>query len=387
MMFRRQRVIALATLTALVGLMGLMGLVGVSGCLYLDGINEPPEVSVRLRTGIDVVYIGEWVWVTGRDTVDPDGDQMTYQFTIEHSGSPDSPQMALCEAFMQPWEICFIPGAKVTYSVTLRVTDEHGAVSVGEPIEVHVNNRLPVAECRIDTFPKPNNHFIVGREVWATGVESSDPDEGDVLFYHWEERLRPTNSQTADFVMQISDMAGEPTSDLEAAVRLLVIPDVPGSYEVGLRVADMPDATDLEDRSSVCQLFFEVDPDEEPCIASTSPDFAMGTLVFDRFEMRRLEVTQVTDDQDPFPGSPSGEADFRWQLEQTAGAGFVDIPGYGFSYLNIDGGEYALNQRIRVRVTALDRADHDLSSCPANLAICALRAGCFQWITWDIEFR
>jgi len=385
MMFRRQGVI---WLTPLVGLAGLLWLAGLAGCLYLDGINEPPEVSVQLRTDIDLVYIGEQVWVDARDTVDPDGDALTYQFTLEHSGSADDPEPEICEAYPEPWEFCFIPGAKVDYTVTLRVTDEHGAVSVGEPVAVHVNNREPVVECRFDTFAKPNNHFIVGREIWMTGVESFDPDEGDVLYYHWDLRLRPSDSQTEDFVIQTSDLTGEPTNDLEAAVRLLVVPDVPGSYEVGLRVADVPDATPLSPAmSSLCQLHIEVDADEEPCIASTSPDFATGTLVFDRFEVRRLEVTQVTDDLDPFPAGEGGETDFVWQMEEAPGAGFLEIPGYGFPYLDLDGAQFALNQRIRVRVTARDRALHDLSTCPVNLSTCALTAGCFQWVTWDIEFR
>jgi hypothetical protein len=365
----------------------LAALVGLSGCLYLDGINESPKVRMVLVTDQELIYIGERVWVDARDTVDPDGDLMTYLFTIEHEGSTDDPEPELCPVYMEPWELCFIPGADVTYNITLRVTDEHGAVSVGQLVGVHPNNRPPVVDCRIDTFAKPNNHFIVGREVWMTGVESFDQDAGDVLYYHWEERLRPINSQTADFVMQTSDLTGEPTVERELSVRLLVIPDVPGSYEVGLRVADDSEATDATHMSSLCQLFFEVDPDSEPCIASTSPDFVTGTLVFDRFDVRRLEVTQVTDDLDPFPGSGSGETDFLWQVEHSPGAGFVEIPGYGFPYLDIDGAEFSLNQRIRVRVVALDRADHDLSGCPVDLATCALGAGCFQWITWEIEFR
>lgn len=376
MMFRSKCVVLLAALA------------GVSGCLYLDGINEPPDVSVRLVTDTEFVYIGERVWVDGRDTVDPDGDTLTYLFTIEHSGSADNPEYELCPVYMEPWEICFIPGAKVEYTVTLRVTDEQGAVSVGDPVHVTVNNRPPVADCRIDTFAKPNNHFIVGREIWMTGVDSYDEDDGDVLYFHWEERLRPSSSVTADFVMQSSDVTGEPTDDEEAAVRMLVVPDVAGTYEVGLWVADWPGATEVsQSTSSMCQLHFEVDPDESPCIASTSPDFATGTLVFDRFDVRRLEVTQVIDDLDPFPGGGDGETHFQWLVEDAPGAGFVEIPGYGFPYLNIDGTEFALNQRIRVRVVAQDRATHDLSSCPVDLATCALGAGCFQWITWDIEFR
>jgi len=376
MMFRSKYVVLLAAFA------------GVTGCLYLDGINEPPEVSVHLRTAAEQVFIGERVWVDGRDTVDPDGDELSYQFIIEHSGSADNPEFDLCSAYMEPWEVCFIPGAKVEYTVTLRVTDEHGAVSVGDPVHVTANNRPPVADCRFDTFPKPNNHFILGREIWMTGVDSSDPDVGDVKYYHWEERSRPSNSVTADFVFQTSDASREATSEDEAAVRLLVIPDVAGSYEVGLWVADDPDAMEMSvATSALCQLHFEVDPDEAPCLASTSPDFATGTLVFDRFDVRRLEVTQVTDDLDPFPGGQEGETDFVWQVEAAPGAGFSEVPGYGFPYFDIDGAEFALNQRIRVRVLALDRATHDLSSCPVELATCALGAGCFQWITWDIEFR
>ncbi len=363
----------------------LAALVGLSGCLYLDGINEPPEVSVRLRTDIDLVYIGEEVWVDARDTSDPNGDALSYRFTLEHSGSGDDPAPELCQVSKQPWEYCFKPSAKVTYTVTLRVTDALGAVSYADPIEVHVNNREPQPECRFDTFPKPNNHFVVGREVWMTGVESSDPDEGDTLYYHWSERLRPLGSSTEDFVSQTSDINGEPTEDGASAIRLMVIPDVPGSYEFGLQVVDHSDPLDPENPPDVCQLFFEVDPDEEPCIAATAPDFGTGTLVFDRFDTRRLEVTQVTDDLDPYPGA-GGETDFLWMVEEVPGAGFVEIPGYGFPYLDVEGQDYALNQRIRVRVVALDRATHDLSSCPVNLATCALRAGCFQWITWDIEF-
>ncbi len=358
-------------------------LTGLSACLYLDGINEPPEVSMRLATDTELVYIGEQVWVDARDTRDPDGDSLTFSFTLEHSGSGDDPAPQPCLVSTQPWEYCFVPTAKVTYTVTLRVTDGRGAVAVGDPLEVHVNNREPQVDCRFDTYPKPNNHFVVGREIWMTGLGSTDPDQGDVLRYHWEERLRPLDSQTADFVMQPSDITGEPTDEDASAVRLLVVPDVPGSYEVGLRVSDGPNGENLSD---LCQLFFEVDPDEEPCIASTSPDFASGTLVFDRLSVRRLEVTGVTDDLDPYPGGADGEADFIWMIELSPGEGFVELSGYGFPYLDIDGADFALNQRVRVRVIVLDRVSHDLSSCPVDLDTCALRAGCFQWITWEIEF-
>lgn len=363
---------------------GLTALVALSGCLYLDGINEPPEVSMQLQTDQALIYVGEQVWVDARDTRDPDGDDMLFEFNIEHGGSPDSPQATICSVSMQPWELCFIPGAKVAYTVTLRVTDSHGAVSVSEPLEVHPNNRAPQAECRIDTYAKPNGHHIVGREIWMTGVDSSDPDPGDIKYYHWEERSRPSASVTADFVFQPSELSGAPTTLDASAVRLLVIPDVPGSYEVGLRVADDPDGVGMSD---LCQLPFEVDPDGEPCIESMSPNYATGTLVFDLFDLRRLEVTQVTDDLDPFPGAANGETDFLWLIEESPGAGFVEIPGYGFPYLDVDGTQFALNQRIRVRVVALDRATHDLSPCPVELSTCALSAGCFQWITWDIEFR
>ena len=119
--------------------------------------------------------------------------------------------------------------------------------------------------------------------------------------------------------------------------------------------------------------------------AATSPSHG-GTLVFDRYDLRRLEVTEVTDDQDPYPGTTDGEADFVWLIEESTQVGFLEIPGYGFPYLDIDPTDFTTTQQIRVRVIALDRAAHDLSSCPVEQPTCALTAGCYQWITWDIEF-
>jgi hypothetical protein len=352
---------------------------GLPGCLYLEGINEAPEVELR-EESIGPYHVGDQIWVTAQASRDPDGDALYFDWTIEHGASADDPTALSCGVHVEPGKLCFVPAARVTYTVSLRVEDDWGATTRALPLSFYINNRPPTADIQVVSPAKDNNHFVVGREIWFLAGASSDPDAGDALSYTWIELLRPQGSSTAEFVMEPCDANRIPTADPDQAVFLKLIPDYPGTYSVRMMVSDGEDE-DSVDRS------VEVDADAPPCLGATDPDYRIGRLLFDRSETRRLEVTSVTDDLDPYPAAATGTTTFRWLISDGGDGRFMEIGGYPLPYLDLDGTDFALGQQVRVRVVAEDRVVRDLSACPENQALCAIVAGCFQWVTWDLEFR
>lgn len=358
-------------------------LAGPLGCIYTEGINEAPVIRLQADTA-PPIYIGDEVVISAQGTRDPNGDSMTFQWSLEwrplaEGGGGDIPTPADCSRFVPPDKYCFRPLAKAIYDVHLTVRDRWGArtsTPPDAPFEVVVNNRPPKARLSVITLGNEFGEFTLGSEILLWAGDSTDPDDGDVLTYAWEVAEPPASR---DFVAQTLNVQMQPTGDATEAVYLRLVPDVRGIYSVTVTVSDGagPESVD----SATRDLF--VREDSPPCVVGTDPDFASGALVFDRTERRRLEVTRVQDDLDPYPGG--AYASFAWSVEWSQGSGFMPVVGYGFPYLDIEGADYSLGQRIRVRVRPLDRVDRPPPICPESQITCG--ASCFEWITWDIEFR
>ncbi len=370
--------------TVVLLLLGALGSLGPA-CVYTDGINDPPELEVTKDS--DTVYVGDEVVISAQNSTDPDGDALTFHWTVEWrplegAGSGDIPTPADCERIVPANKFCFKPLAKAIYDVHVTVTDRWGASTStpeDEPIEVVVNNRPPVAVLDVVTLGNEFGEFTLGREIRLYAGNSTDLDDGDVLSYTWSVEVPEASRNLAT---QTLDINGTPTEDASRAVFLRMIPDVHGTYTVTVEVDDGTTGSQQQCCDSADKDLHVIE-DEAPCIAATDPDFSTGTLIFDRSEVRRLEVIQVTDDLDPYPGG--AEASFEWSLETEPGEGFVPIAGYHFAYLDVDGADYNLGQQIRVRVRPLDRVERDAPQCPESQQTCG--SDCYEWITWDIEFR
>jgi hypothetical protein len=376
--------IAVSTTLAVVAVVAVVA-VSAAGCVYTDGINQAPEIEVVKET--QTVYIGDEVVISAQNSRDPDGDTLTFDWSIEWRPLPggtstDIPSPADCDRLVPEDKYCFKPQAKAVYDVHLTVTDQWGAsrsTPVDQPVEVTVNNRPPRAELDVVTLGNEFGEYTLGREIRLYAGNSEDADDGDVLTFTWDVEV-PEASR--DLLTQTLDENGQVTADATRAVFFRMIPDVRGTYRVQVTVSDGTS----EDPLVCCDEAYRdlhVIEDEPPCVTATDPDFATGTLIFDRGEIRRLEVTQVQDDLDPYPGS--AQASFAWSMERSPGEGFTVLSGYHFPYLDLDGADYDLGQIVRVRVRPLDRVERDPPQCPESQQTCGSQ--CFQWVTWDIEFR
>lgn len=358
-------------------------LVALAGCVFTEGINRPPSISIALDTA-PPVYIGHEVVISAQGSTDPDGDALSYEWSLEWrplAGAPtgDIPSPATCERLVPEGKYCFRPLAKAIYDMHLTVRDRWGAKTStprDAPLEVVVNNRPPEARLNLISVGNEYGEFTVGSEILLYAGSSRDLDEGDVLSFSWDVAEPPASS---DPIVQTLDAAQQPTSDATDAVYLRLVPDVRGTYTVTVTVSD---GAGLDSVDSASKDLHVID-DAPPCVTATEPSYASGTLVFDRTETRRLEVTRVSDDLDPYPGG--AQASFAWSVELSPGAGFLPVAGYDFPYLDLDGAAYQLGQAIRVRVLPLDREERPPLACPETQVTCG--DDCLRWITWDIEFR
>lgn len=363
----------------------LLGWLTLPGCLFVKKI-EP--VNKRSEARLDLVteapyYVGTRILLSAEQSRDPDGRIVRYDWSIDFDVT-DGEGYQDCGAGYYSCRpgaaatCCFIPTAKTVFTIRLRTLDDRGLFSPMVERTVEVADRAPQALVTRDTVPNDQGHYTVGQEVWFHGLNSKDPDEGESLTYHWFMATRPPGSSTADFRFVPSDRERSPTDDPADAVRCLVVPDYPGTYEVGLTVSDgVLDATDT--------LYFEVDEDVPPCIGATSPDAGASVLVFSAGEDRRLEVLSVRDDLDPYP--PSGWAHFRWFIRYEAEGPLVEVSGHDEPELFLPAGSFDPGQHIAVRVVVRDRVDRDLSGCRPDERECRLVSNCAQWVTWNIEFR
>lgn len=177
--------------------------------------NQPPTADAG---GDQVVLVGEQVQLDGRGSSDPDGDALSYAWTV--LTRPAESQSELSNpASRTPLLPIDAPGI---YEVRLVVDD--GTFQAEDVVEIR-GNRGPTADAG------PDQSVLVGELVVLDGSGSSDPD-GDPLTYTWSLLSQPPASALA---LRASD-----SETLEFS------PDVQGTYLVELEVSDgVETSTDL----------------------------------------------------------------------------------------------------------------------------------------------
>ncbi len=190
-----------------------------------DGEFESPQASVSLEatgTGAPVadagddqsVEVGAEVTLDGTASSDPNGDELTYQWSFQQI-----PQQSTAElddpSAATPTFVADVGGE---YIVALVVSDgTHDSEPDTVIISAGGDNLPPQADAGEDQTAD------VGREVVLDGSGSTDPDSAD-LTYFWAFVSRPDGSNAA-----IQDA----TTDTARFV-----PDAEGTYEIELEVSD-----------------------------------------------------------------------------------------------------------------------------------------------------
>ena len=171
--------------------------------------NAPPTANA----GPDqTALVGDTITLDGSGSSDPDGDALSYSWSIVSRPAGSSASLSDPSA-VNPDIVIDVFG---TYEVQLVVND--GTVdSAADTVVIATENSAPVANAGTDKTT------YVGNLVTLDGSASSDVD-GDSLTYSWTILARPSGS-----IVALSD---------PNAVNPTFIVDLAGSYEIGLTVND-----------------------------------------------------------------------------------------------------------------------------------------------------
>lgn len=173
--------------------------------------NAPPQAII---SAMEPAFVGGRVVLNGKDSIDPDGDMLTYQWELTQTPEGSAAKLRKADRVRTAFKI----DKSGEYVAKLLVTDTQGVVSEPQIVEIHVPlNRAPVAR-----IGEVISQMKAGDNLTVYGNASKDP-EGAQISYHWSLLFKPAASQASLTVN------GDSSSFLF---------DVDGSYTVQLIVSD-----------------------------------------------------------------------------------------------------------------------------------------------------
>ncbi|HET6284817.1 MAG TPA: hypothetical protein VFH73_27925 [Polyangia bacterium] len=343
----------------------------MTGCIFTDPINAPPRVEEIVAP--PSISRGDSPEFTAR-TTDDQQEPPVLSWAHKAGRCPDDPSAALWPTERKQTERYVVPPSDTggRFCVWVFATDSHRAVG-HRTYEANPANHLPVAQIDV-VSPEPSPSYRLFSDFRLSSARSSDLDQ-DPLVYQWNPIKAPTG---VTLVLAPCD-AGAAAMNQQQCFSA----EVPGEYKVGLTVNDGFDS------SAETVASFLVLEDQAPCLMQTVPSVNASTVVHPHDMPDRFEVSRVDDDGDPLPAGPRGQSHFAWALAVGDGPMAYydnrDIP-----WLDIVPGMFQVGDTARVRVEINDRnvaaSRRALMSC-GDQDLCSAHAGCFQRVTWKIEYR
>ncbi len=161
--------------------------------------NRAPEALILMPRQASVMEAGKPFQIDGSASIDPDGDDLQYMWTLSGLGSPID-----LSTKMSDLVVIDTPGNDLV--LTLMVRDPSGLTGQDiVVISVEPGNRSPTATI---TTPSNGGAYSEGKEVTFNGMASSDPDN-DILSYNWDlgEAGGPTYtaSKQSKFKMELDE--------------------------------------------------------------------------------------------------------------------------------------------------------------------------------------
>ena len=161
--------------------------------------NRAPEALILMPRQASVMEAGKPFQIDGSASIDPDGDDLQYMWTLSGLGSP-------IDLSTKMSDLVIIDTSGNDLVLTLMVRDPSGLTGQDiVVISVEPGNRSPTATI---TTPSNGGAYSEGKEVTFNGMASSDPDN-DILSYNWDlgEAGGPTYtaSKQSKFEMELDE--------------------------------------------------------------------------------------------------------------------------------------------------------------------------------------
>lgn len=160
------------------------GAVSAPARVTISTVNSKPVADAGPDQAITLV--GTTVQLDGRTSYDPDGDPITYMWTLTQK--PEGSTATLSNASGST--PTFVADKNGTYFAMLIVQDSRGAASASDSVTISFDNVKPVADAG------GNQAVTLGQTVQLNGSGSSDAN-GDALGYAWHIVSAPAGSTAA----------------------------------------------------------------------------------------------------------------------------------------------------------------------------------------------
>lgn len=342
----------------------------MTGCIFTDPINAPPKVKIDAPAPI---FRGDAAEFSATAT---DDQQEPPVLTWGHRSGPcpddRSPAQGPTERSRSDRYKVLPSDTGARFCVWAFATDSHGAVGVDARDSTPANHP-PVAQIEV-LSPAPGPSYRLFSEFRLSGARSSDLEQ-DPLVFMWKPIRAPAG---AKFELVSCEPAGMRMNQEQCFSA-----DTPGEYKVGLTVVDP-----FDDSMETVQTLFVLD-DQAPCLSQTMPSINATTVVHQTKDPVRFEVSRVDDDGDPWPGGGRGQARFDWAWAR-GDESMMYLNNRDLAWFDFPGNTFKIGDTVRVRVEVSDRnrpaTERILLSC-MDQDVCAARPGCFQRVTWKIEYR
>ena len=394
----------------------LLPLLASSGCLFLDGLNRPPTMTLdaSITNAIKGGTLNMQYSITDDEAVDETLNPPLFAVEDATNRAPlDRP----CD-FADSWangsyDIRFFRAG--TFKITATTTDRQGAVSNSATVMVTIEDAPPIFSADAMVIPTSTRNACnlntagdVLTLAFKGSVDDADatvsaPDNScaghEKISYVWRISAQPSGTKPVLTIYNGSGCA-QPTAasgltvtaaDAAMQVCLWTDPMIVGSTAMYSVVMDVSDGT-----TSVTSPVVDVPvgADEPPCITGTDP--VAGSYVVDRTQEQEFAVDGVVDDRDLFCDVAGMHCiSYAWSVWRESDPVWRDVPSYTLSTYSLDVSSFGVGENVRVRVEAIDRTGVRASAatCPVDADDCVVTSCasspnvCHKWKTWDLELR
>jgi hypothetical protein len=415
----------------------LLVLCGLSGCLYVGELNHAPDLLDAGKKGVNITLPPEEetlkrcgkVTLTSSEVADPDGDELSYSWTVTVASDEDHAETAyalLKPAGFDSKDVCLrgtatgMTGAAAgvtapslgsspaldltvlplrgSYAVDLRVMDVHGAARVFSGQFTVPNQPPSFTEILIGADPD----FAADGVRGLIGGSETFPAHA----HYWAQLLAPDDWEHDIVCDRRASVTWELLQPARSALEYWDVPPCKQEQpqDATLRFRLRRDAvtapTTLQIRATLDdghggkaskEISQPIAPNRPPCIDLTVPPFdapsdPLPTVYVSYDQGRRFDAAHTIND---VPEALT----YTWLVREPGGA-FTAIPGQSGPVFDMPGWFRTPGQALELRAV-VEEGNAGPPSCSEDDRLCppegtaaakVLPDKCYQWITWSVEF-